>query len=162
VFGDASRFVHMVRDPRAAVWSTMKHRGAVPELRLREQPPRTALRSAATWVVTNLSAEWVARRVRGRARRVRYEDFVRDPSPALQAIAAVAGVDGARFGSGVSAGVDLSRMHIIAGNRMRLTGTIRLQSDDAWRHSMPPAVAAKVWAITGWLARRYGYVRGAA
>ena len=158
--GDAVRFVHVVRDPRGVAWSLMKSfradlRGGVN----RDMSARAPLRSAIEWVAINAMTEWVMRRAPGRGVRVRYEDFVADPAAVLGRIGTVAGVAPDGFGRGVEAGAAVARLHMIAGNRMRMDGHVVLKADFEWIERLPARVTRQVWGIAGWLARRYGYPR---
>jgi hypothetical protein len=158
--GNDVRFVHVVRDPRGVAWSLMKSfradlRGGV-NRDMRARPP---LRAAVEWVAINVLSEWVARRAPGRVMRVRYEDFVRDPATVLEAIAMFGGLVPGRFPSDLAAGASVERLHMIAGNRMRMAGHVSLKADFEWVDRLPPVVQRQVWTVSGWLAQRYGYRR---
>lgn len=158
--GNDVRFVHVVRDPRGVAWSLMKTfradlRGGVN----RDMAARPPLRAAVEWVSINLLSEWVARRAPGRVMRVRYEDFVRDPAAVLEAIGTFGGLVPGRFPADLAAGACVQRLHMIAGNRVRMAGHVALKADFEWLDRLPSAVERQVWAVSGWLARRYGYRR---
>lgn len=152
-------FVHLVRDSR----------GVAHSLRRRQQRPGTNgrleyFRQHGTFVGTlfwsgaNLMTEWLRDRV-AHFVRVRYEDFVADPSGTIERI--VGELNPARAaplahvnGTSVRLGID----HVIASNPNRARrGEIELHEDLAWRREMS---VPRRWLTTGLtlpLLRRYRY-----
>ena len=147
--GIALRALHMVRDPRAVALSWHREKAYIGR--------RGALNSTWYWVGCNAAAEAVARRLPGAAMRLRYEDFVADPSGAVRRVLELVGEPPAACpvrGRGVTLGVN----HTVTGNPDRfLTGEVDIRDDDAWRRGLPrrSALAATALALP-WL-RRYGY-----
>ncbi len=85
--------VHLVRDPRAVVWSMSKKIKRQVEAGVqRELNPKPSLYTALRWMIVNLAAELLMLRAgRGRALRVRYEDFVANPGETLHRILSLLG-----------------------------------------------------------------------
>lgn len=151
-------FVQLVRDGRGVAWSLKKAYKKDVEAGVQHDiPPRPVARTAAFWSAVNVESEWVRRRVDpGRHLRVRYEDFVTDPRRELRRVGDVLGLDYEGVVDAVERG-DIAPAHTIAGNRLRMTGTIKLRLDEAWKEALPPRDLRVFWAIAGWLLRGYGY-----
>lgn len=150
------RVVHLIRDPRAAAYSW---------LRKKEQPDSETRRymfrmgpgrSAVLWDAWNLSAEalW-----RGRSYlRLRYEDFVAAPGPALRSVLDLAGEPEAPLPLVGEREVKLGVSHTVSGNPNRFeTGAVELRPDERWRSGMTPRDRALATALTLPLLPRYGY-----
>lgn len=153
------RVLHLVRDVRAVAWSLRRTRrkdlrGGVP----RDQRPRPVARAAAFWVVTNLLAEDVCRRLGPeRSMRVRYEDLMTQPAVTVRAIGALVAVDLSGVGEAFAAGTAVAPRHTVAGNRLRMAPGVRLEPDIEWRGRMLTSQRWTAWLIAGGLMRRYGY-----
>jgi Sulfotransferase family len=154
------RAVHLVRDGRGVAWSLKKKlaldpRGGVS----RHLTPRTAVRTAARWWFVNSLSERVAERLGPeRVRRIRYEDFVTDPVTALTAIGEMNGVDLGDLARRAAAGDDLATHHAVAGNRLRMAGTVRLRLDTDWMTKLPEHDQRVFRLAARRPLRRYGYL----
>ena len=154
--------LHLVRDPRAVAYSWWHRRRGEPGLRSRmagltESPAKVAIR----WILWNtfIESEWG--RVPERYYRIRYEDFVRDPEPALVAVLDWIGVanDELPFTSGDE--VRLLPTHSALGNPNRFqTGSVHIQPDEAWKTELPVRDRRLVTALTAPVLKRYGYSIG--
>jgi hypothetical protein len=151
-------FLHLVRDPRAVAHSWRRR---VPQLGLAssEEMERRSLPVAATYFdVSNLAAEALWRRRPGRYLRVRYEDFVTDPTGVLGQIEAFVGEPvhvRHRIDGGV---VHLESTHSAWGNPNRFgEGTVALRPDVEWAQHMGTGAKALVTAMTIPFVGRYGY-----
>jgi hypothetical protein len=143
-------YVHLVRDPRAVAYAWRK----------RGEPGHGAARTSVQWNAYNFLHEAVHRRAgRGRAVRVRYEDFARTPRAVVEAIAGMVGEGipeelpfvGERT-------VRLRRTHTILGNPVRFsTGDIEIREDAEWRTRLPTPAGLAVTALTLPLLLRYRY-----
>ncbi len=152
------RIVHLVRDGRAVAWSVKKslpkdERGGVQNT----LPSRPVWRTVCYWMLVNLLSGWVKTSASARSVRIRYEDFVSDPKEALGRIAQVIDVDLTDVARAAASGESMQVGHTIAGNRLRMAGSVRLQPDWQWMRKLPPRDRRICWAIAGWLLRRYGY-----
>jgi hypothetical protein len=139
-------FVHIVRDPRGAVYS-----------HLRAEPPGGNRIGAVaylslSWAVTNLASALV-RLVRGRGGRsvvVRYEDLVRRPDSELSRIVVCAGrrpVAVALRRDGEDVWVE--PCHTADGNPARMRhGKLALSEDRSWESGLTLAERAIIFAIT--------------
>lgn len=151
--------VHLVRDGRAVAWSLSKAHARDERAGVqRELRPRSVLRSALFWSAVNAQADWVRRRhPAGRTLLMRYEDCLDDLPGALSPLASFLGEPTDELAAEAAAGRELSVGHTIAGNRLRMSGKVRLARDDGWRSQMPERQRELFWRIAGRRMRRYGY-----
>lgn len=134
--------IHLVRDPRAQVFSALKHR-----------PDRSVAFHARSWVRRQRSIERCLDRLTDTQRLLlRYENLCRAPDVELERVAGFLGLAG-------SGGWEryANKEHHIIGNRMRRArpeaNGIRL--DEKWRTGMSPEHQAAVMRIAGRQASRY-------
>ena len=151
------RIAHVVRDSPAVVYSWTKV-VARPETASETMARYTPWRAAMWWNAYNVMFALIA--LTGTPlRRVRYEDFMRQPLDTVRSLAAWAGssCDPSEFLSDTA--VRLSPGHTVAGNPMRFrTGEISIRRDQEWASAMSPAVARRVRVWTLPFRWRYGYL----
>ncbi|MGH3474294.1 MAG: sulfotransferase [Aeromicrobium sp.] len=138
--------VHLVRDPRAVVWSHRRRKSPPAGVVATTTPTRPAAFVAARWLVRNA---FIDARVRPDL-RLRYEDLISDPDEAIRRIFLSVGreVPEGRAGS----------EHVIAGNPSRFErGPLLLKVDDEWTRAQPAAQQLLTSAITAPLLGKYGY-----
>ncbi|MDX6513938.1 MAG: hypothetical protein QOE36_3442 [Gaiellaceae bacterium] len=141
------RVVHLVRDPRAIVWS-QRRRGQGPG----------PLRSGLVWDVWHVMTELGWRRS-GRYVRIRYEDFARDPRATVRRVLEAVGEPGEPAAFVGEHEVDLPPNHFFSGNDNRFqTGRISVVPDDEWRDGLRPLTRIGVGLATAPLLARYGYL----
>lgn len=151
--------IHLVRDGRGVAWSLSKSYARDVKAGLqREIKPKSALRTSLRWSMVNLAAEGL-RRVVGEERylRVRYEDFVGEPLSVMTRIGGMIGIDLTDAGARLAAGEGMRAGHQIAGNRLRLNPSIRLEIDQSWQSEMPAVKRRLFEGSSGWLLNRYKY-----
>jgi hypothetical protein len=137
--GVDSYVLHLVRDPRAVVYSWNKRekrwvdRPGSPNLRY------GALYSVASWWARNFVAEMAAsRRGRDRYVRYRYEDFIRNPRASLRAICNWVGEPEPDLSFISDGKAHLRPTHTVGGNPDRLrSGPIDIRPDDEWLTRQP-------------------------
>ena len=141
--------VHLVRDPRGNVYSFMR-RGRVARHEI--------VARAGRWLSWNVATESLARVVRARYVRVRYEDFVQSPQASLEEIGSGVGVAVNMPAKLSGSRITLQPKHIFSGNRARgVVGEVNLRLDDDWRQVLPRPVQLAITATAAPLVRRYGY-----
>jgi hypothetical protein len=153
--------VHMVRDGRGVAWSLMKsYKRDVNAGLQRDIKPKSTLRTCLRWSLVNLAAEDL-RRVVGPEKylRVRYEDFAKNPAAVMDRIGAMIGVDLQGVGADLAGGRVLNPNHQLAGNRLRLNASIKMDIDETWRSQMPEAKQRLFGRVCGWMLRRYDYAQ---
>lgn len=144
------KLVHLVKDPRAFVYSMVRHGESTSWSQV--------LRFALFWTYANLLF------LRMRANRalqgsilVRYEDLAANPQDVLESIATRLDIDL----EGISTENIRSKVnHAVGGNEMRLNLDItQIRLDQKWQTSLAKRHAALVWAVCWPLARLLGYPR---
>jgi hypothetical protein len=148
--------VHLVRDPRAVCWSTVRAMNEE-EGSPHGSPLVRCLETAVGWITANLACEQFGRRHPERYLRLRYEDLIGTPRQAIKEI-----LDRIPLQSGADlqcAGTGDNR-HQLYGNAMRFRPVelSSLQEDTDWKSAMPKAYRA-IAAITWPLAAKYGYFK---
>jgi Sulfotransferase family len=141
------RVVHIVRDPRATVYS---------HLRRYSFGYGETFKLSLWWLRSNAAIEKLGR-TGVPYTRIRYEDFVEDPAASLRHIVDALGLPRSRLPiEGKVA--RLSKKHIISGNRASgEVGAITLRNDSEWRLGLPPRMQAIARGTTLPLLGRYGY-----
>lgn len=149
--------VHLVRDPRGAAhsWSSRK---PLQDGAGRSQMERIgSAKSALLWDVWNAASMALLTR-RDRYLRLRYEDFVADPAPALRSTLKLVGMEQAPLPISSTREVRLGINHTVAGNPDRLHhGTVTVRADDRWLTAMAARDRRLVTGLTAPLLTRYGY-----
>jgi hypothetical protein len=150
-------YLHLVRDPRASAysWRNRQYRGGAGDQIRR----RTSLDATLRWLLLNLGSELVTYRTgRPRARRMRYEDFIAAPRPALAGLAGWVGerLDESTFTDERTVRVPVS--HAIAGNPVRSrTGEVVLFDNAEWHSRQPPMDRLIATTVAAPVLHRYGY-----
>jgi hypothetical protein len=142
------RIIHLIKDPRAFVYSMTKDQ---PDVNSR------SIRFAARWIIQNAQfSHFCSRRnMAGKVMQIRYEDLAGHPEKKLLEIGSWLGLDFA----GVS--YDDFRQqenHAVSGNLMRWRNS-KIALDETWRSELPKPSSSLVWSLTGSFARFWGYSR---
>ena len=164
--GDDFLLVHLVRDPRAVAWSTMRsplHAGTTrkgrPKTRRVKSRQSSASRSLLTafgWTIANLGCEMFGWLHPDRYLRLRYEDFVCAPLPAVGHVLTRVSLE---LPAALKQSKASRNRHQLYGNAMRFKALspTDLKEDVAWKTAMPRAYRVLVAALTWPLRRRYHY-----
>lgn len=149
--------LHLVRDGRGVAWSKKK----LVQRRSdgsHDTKPYPVWLSARIWVVTNIMAYLVRRRLHPeRAMLCRYEDMVERSAQTLTTIGNFIGCDLSEVIAAILTRTPLTSGHTMGGNRMRLSGNIRLQPDVEWKEKLSPPERLIFYTLAGWLLHRFGY-----
>jgi len=151
------RVLHLVRDSRGVTFSWQKQMRNPTGSGGEDLMERYGtLSSAARYVfyneLTTLASSGVP------FLRVRYEDFVAAPRPALERMLGHAGVRGADLSFVRGDELLLQPNHSVDGNPMRFSvGATRLRVDDEWTRAMSAGDRTWVTALTLPLLLAYGY-----
>jgi hypothetical protein len=152
------RVVHLVRHPAGVAWSMKKGLKRDSMGVLTDKPPRPVIRSSVYWLITNWQAALVRRRVpASHSLRVRYEDLVLMPAETMSRIGRLLDCDLEAIGRRAVSGAPFSVEHTIAGNRLRMGGTVQLRMDNEWERQLSRLERFVCGAVTGCLAKLYGY-----
>ena len=139
--------VHLVRDPRAVVWSHQRAKAPPPGAAANTTEQHGALYVSTRWTIRNT---FIDRRVEPDV-RIRYEDLVSDTETVIKSI-----FDAARLAVPArDGGVE----HLIAGNpnRFDTTRPTVLREDAEWREAQPHRQKRITTMVAGRTMRRYGY-----
>ncbi|HEV2451533.1 MAG TPA: hypothetical protein VGS62_06375, partial [Streptosporangiaceae bacterium] len=136
------RVIHLVRDVRGVAYSLGKQITRPHALEQVDQMShQVPAEAAARWLAIQGQAE-LLRRCGVPVTRVRYEDFVPQPGPVVQAALAALGLPSGDSGPSGLAHVEgtsvvLGPSHGLSGNPSRFRdGKITLRADEAWRDRM--------------------------
>lgn len=144
--------VHLVRDPRAVVfsWERRKEEGG------RHRVPRPTVRG---WVARNRDADALRLLLEPeRSVLMRYEDFVNDPRSTIETVCRLVGEQPDRLPLVDERTVRLHLNHTAAGNKGRFkTGDVRLKDDDAWTTEQQRLERWLTTTLAFPLLPRYGY-----
>jgi hypothetical protein len=140
------RFIHLVRDGRAVMWSGAK--GSNKQLAA-GQPPVSSLRgykTAASWNATNLLTALLSRQFKKR-QTVYYEDFAASPDKTVSVLADQLQLDLAQLRHKLMSGQALRAEHLIAGNRVVQKQAISLQPDYNWQDKLSAIDLIVFWLL---------------
>ena len=152
------KIIHLVRDPRAVMWSTARGSNRQLEKGSRSHGhSRRMMSGLMSWVFSNTAVEALCRRhSEWPVLRVRYEDLVSSPGETLGRIGRFINLDMQEVVRRIHHRNSFSAGHGIAGNRMRRSGEIILRLDREWESKLPHY--AHLSSLIAWpLLRRYQY-----
>ncbi len=155
------RLVHLIRDGRGVAWSLRRHLASNPRLGLQvEKRERSVVRTALMWMATNLAAERVATKLPASRRlRLGYESLMSEPEAAMAGLGELCGLDLSAVARDISAGAPMASGHVMAGNRLRMGGQLRLAPDFEWQRRLPAKDRRLLDRLCRPLLARYGYAR---
>lgn len=146
--------VHLVRDPRAVVYS--RRRKKYDPGSNRNLPIANPAKVASAWSLWNLLTEIL--HGPGNYLRLRYEDFALRPRTITKQIAEFIGEKPEDSYFEAEDRLLLKPAHSVAGNPTRYeTGLTVIRSDDQWIEDISPTDKLLVTALTWPLLLRYGY-----
>jgi hypothetical protein len=153
---------HVVRDPRAVVYSWQRSRVYSDRDEVEYMPRFGASFTTASWLTRNLLVEVIGRR--RAVEVVRYDDMARDPAAMLRRIADFVGEPAGDLAFLTSGSATLVPTHSVGGNPVRMTsGAIKIEPDDEWRTHIARRSRLVSTALALPLLHRYGLpVRSAA
>jgi hypothetical protein len=123
------RIIHLVRDPRAMLWSQMK--------RNVEQDYKSPIKAMLHYSMKNLMSTFVQWRApQGTVLRMRYEDIVQQPLVEIRRIGSFLGLSMEELSNKIETDPLLLVPHLIDGNRLRQEKSVALRLDDEWRHRL--------------------------
>lgn len=147
---------HVVRDPRAVVFS-WKRKRAFTDRDTGEQLPRFgAAFSTTSWLARNVVVEVLRRR--RPAITVHYDELAREPVSVLRQLAEFVGEPAGDLAFLTSATANLVPTHSVGGNPVRMiSGAISIEPDEEWRHGISARDRLVTTAIAMPLLHRYGF-----
>ncbi len=147
--------IHLVRDPRALMWSAMRGSNRLLEANKKGTFKGGVVRALISWNMTHASVH-LDHLPKARLIRVRYEDFTANPVQTLTNLGDFLALDMDSVIERLSNEQPFASGHGIGGNRMRRQGPIHIKVDEEWKTALPKY--ARLMALFSWpLASRYGY-----
>jgi len=148
--------IHLVRDPRAVMFSVMK--GSNRRMEAGENPRLVggAVRGLLGWCLSNSLVENAKAFSTIPFMTLRYEDLVHDPASELSRVADFLALEMTPVIDRLALDAGFDGGHGVSGNRMRRRGTLRIRADDEWRRKLPPLLQLLSIAVLP-LYRRYRY-----
>ena len=153
------RLVHMVRDCRGVLWSGKKRfrkddRAGISK----DDRGKSISHTMKIWAVANMVTEQLRRHLpRGKSIRLRYEDMISYPHGELRRIGDLVEKNLESLAEAVAGGESMAVGHTIAGNRVRMAGSMPLRPDVEWIEKLTWREQAACWSLVGWLMKVYGY-----
>ncbi|MBI4773114.1 MAG: sulfotransferase [Deltaproteobacteria bacterium] len=153
------KLIHLVRDPRGLARSLQKaFRKNLRSGVARDMRPFPVWRVPLPWIRVNVCSSWLVKRVGpGRGLTIRYEDLMADHRGTLEKLGKLMGLGYEPVIRTIDSGGSMKVGHTIAGNRVRMAGSIRLQADVEWVQKLSDREKALVRTLAGWHMRKYGY-----
>lgn len=149
--------IHLVRDPRAVMWSTARGSNRKLEAGDNRVSWITPYKGLISWAYSNSCVDHLqARYPHMRLLRLRYEDFVQQFEPSVERLSNFLGIDLAETARMVQSEGQLDPGHGVAGNRMRRNSQIKLRYDDEWSRRLPWYYRRSSALVRPWMIR-YGY-----
>jgi len=146
---------HVVRDPRAVVYSWQRTRAYSDRDDVEYMPKFSASFTTVSWLGRNLLVEVIGRR--RPVELVRYDDMARDPAAVLRRLAGFVGEPAGDLEFLTSDAATLAPTHSVGGNPVRMSsGAIKIAPDDEWRSQLAPRKRFVSTAIALPLLHRYG------
>ena len=154
------RLVHLVRDGRGVAFSMRRQLDRDPQAGIQAaKHERSVVRTGLLWMGTNLAVEHAMHGLGdGRAIRLAYEDLMRDPAAALARFSTTLAADPSPLIDQLAAGRSLVAGHVMAGNRLRMEGSLLLRPDLDWQRQLPAGQRRLFEHLCRPLLRRYGYL----
>ncbi len=158
IYGSSVKPILLVRDSRAVTWSYMKM--AKKDYKQNESKllyDHLMWSSILDWNFTNYLSLTLLNRFFADSITIKYEDIISDVPSSFVDIGQAIGYDltGLYDEAEMSQGVEIK--HIVAGNKTRKTGRLRIKPDVSWRNNMP-YLAQRICRVFTWpLARKLGY-----
>lgn len=146
--------LHLVRDPRAVVYSWMRAKQPFPGAK--PMPQYSAVYSALSWTSRSLLSEFSLRQAPGST--LRYEDFTQDPAAFLHRVLELLDEPDRELPLVEERTVSLGINHTAMGNANRfLRGEIAIRYDDDWHTQLSARDNRLVTLLTLAFLRRYKY-----
>lgn len=153
------KVIHLVRDPRAVMWSMSRGRNKnLAKSEASRSLPR-GLGAVLSWRLSNSLSEYAVTRRRCDSVLLRYEDLVQDPVKTFDTLERLLGIDLGDLSSKLSRNCPMRTGHGVDGNRMRNKATFIMQNDEVWKEMLSRPAIRCAEILAGQKLIRYGYSR---
>lgn len=158
VAGIEPYLLHLVRDPRAVVYSWKRKKEVGAREGDEEMPRFGALYTSLSWTVRNAAVEVLRKQVTGPSHLVRYEDFAERPRDTVAEIVSYLEEDDAALPFVDARTAVVGGAHTVAGNPDRFDREeVTIREDVAWREALSVRDRRVTSLVAGPLLRRYRY-----
>lgn len=156
-----TRVVHLVRDPRAVMWSMSK--GTNKYLAKKPISPSVirGIRGVFSWSLSNTLAELAVKSSTNNSLVIKYEDIMQVPFDAFSTLGQYLELDLQPLSMKLNNREVFSSGHGIAGNRMRSSPSITPYFDDSWKQKLSKHSQRIAVFIGEAKMKRYGYEKTA-
>jgi hypothetical protein len=140
--------IHLIRDVASVADSMSRSLKADPSGGIASDlRSRSVIRTAAAWRLHNVYADRVCQELGSNAMCVHIEDLLQSPDAVLAAIGRHTGLDLSHARAAVLSGKPITINHTVAGNRLRMNGSLTLQTCEA---SLDSRLRSRIlrWAAT--------------
>lgn len=133
--GLALKPVHLIRDPRAVMWSSFRGSNRKLEAGHARSGTLPMMRGFAGWLFANGAFEWT-KNDRDGVHELRYEDLTMDPGNSLAGLGGYLSLDFSDVLSQLGRGDQIHIGHATGGNRMRRSGKVVICPDWEWKEKL--------------------------
>lgn len=151
--------IHLIRDGRGVVCSLKKsyHKNIQKGIQ-QDLKSKNTLTSSINWVITNYLADLTLNKFPSiHQMKLRYEDFIINPTLSLKHISSFVDIDFTELISTIEQNRYFSFGHTISGNRIRMKGKIKLQQSESLNNNLSLIDKIIFWTVASSTAKRYGY-----
>lgn len=150
------KIIHLVRDPRAVMWSLCRGDNKLMEENLPSKIRAATTKSLVGWYIANRIASQLTHELEVSSVTIRYEDLVNSTPKTIDHIANSLQLDLNDLSLKLKNSADIESGHGIAGNRTRRNKTFKLKADMEWKTKLPKS-SCQLAKLVAPLARSYGY-----
>lgn len=150
--------VHLVRDPRAVVWSEVRRKKNWDDREAMHRGKTGPAKLALSWELTQRALAWLGKRPGVHVHPLKYETLMEQPREGILELLGELGEEPKIEFTGERS-VMVGQHHTVSGNRNRFDqGEFVLKSDEAWREEMPTSLKRLVGTLTLSGRTKYGYL----
>lgn len=147
------QLVHLVRDPRACVWSVIRWRLRGDHVHRHAYQLGVAALTAFSWIGANLAAELYRFCHHEASVRVNYDELLQRGFPdSLKSLGPVGRLEDVVIERN-------ENCHSMGGNEIRNRARVIVEQDTTWKAQIPKSVRILVTALTWPLMLRYGFLQ---
>ena len=151
------RLIHLVRDGRALAWSLFNVHEVNKKLGVeKELKPRPIWRTAAFWLIINWQSNLVRKRS-GKVVIMKYEELTKNPEKSLRKLESIIDLDLQPIIRNIQEETPLPIAHVMSGNKLRMSKSIKLRYNDDWRRQMAINDQKKFYNMTRRTMSSFGY-----
>jgi len=149
---------HTVRDPRGMAWSKKKGFKKDPAKGITHDiPPQPITKTIRSWLGNSILALRVKQHTNANYMLINYDRLNQETDTVLQEASNMTGVDFSDVVEIIRKNEELRTFHVVAGNRVRATGKIKLKYDNSWKGNLGFFQSALITLSTFPLLKKFGF-----